>query len=76
MKKIFTRRELLHNGLISIRASLGCAQGYKKEGDFKSALFFYHCARTEISMLHNMHLISDDRWKFLGRMVQEMYSNF
>lgn len=73
MKKIFTRKELLHTAIKSIRISLELAIDSKKRNNEISSKNFYNGALVKSYMLVDMHLISMSERDLLVEIIDRIY---
>lgn len=76
VKKQYSRKELLRNAFIPIRASIRNAQDFKQLGNILEATHFLSLAIARADMLYIMNILSLDKYDFLRKIIEQMYSEF
>ncbi|MDE6626078.1 MAG: hypothetical protein K2K56_06890 [Lachnospiraceae bacterium] len=76
MKKVFSRKELLKDGMHTIRLTINLAEEAIVYGDRKKARRFLARASIEASFLADLGLISYEKEDLLRDIIIRTYNNF
>lgn len=76
MQKTYSRKDLLKDGMRSIRSNIKLMKRYCELGDFDESVAFYKIAHAKASMFRDLCLISNDKLYLLESIIDNNFCRY